>query len=42
MDEPDIATLLTANLDQEKEALKLIKSIAKRLATESAKATASA
>lgn len=42
MDEPDIATLLTANLDQEKEALKLVKTIAKRLATESAKATASA
>ncbi len=37
MGERDVANLLAENLGQEKEALKLVKSIAKRLATQSAK-----
>lgn len=42
MNEDEVAELLSENLEQEQEALKLITSIAKRLATESAKATATA
>ncbi len=39
MGEREVANLLAENLGQEKEALKLMKSIAKRLATQSAKQT---
>lgn len=42
MNEDEVVELLSENLEQEQEALKLITSIAKRLATESAKATATA
>jgi ferritin-like metal-binding protein YciE len=38
MGESEVAALLAENLEQEKEALKLMKAIAKRLATEGAKA----
>lgn len=40
MGEDDVADLLSENLQQEKDALKLMHTVAKRLATESAKAAA--
>jgi ferritin-like metal-binding protein YciE len=42
MGESEVAELLSENLEQEKEALKLIKAIAKRLATKTAKAAPAA